>query len=155
MTVTSDTPDAVPSFTVVVPEGAASVAFPIETLPVATPTTVHLSAMTDGPAVTTTLTVLPPALKTLALVPAKVKGGNTVTATVTLNAVTAVPTVVQLSSANPAASLPTGTTVTIPTGTLAAKFTFTTVSPGTSNATGSITATLGAVSKSVNLTVTP
>ena len=155
MTVTSDTPDVVPSFSVIVPEGVSSVAFPIETLPVATPTTVHLSAATNGPAVTATLTVLPPTLKTLALKPVRVKGGNTVIATVTLNAVTAVPTVVQLSSANPAAPLPTETSVTIPAGTLAAEFTLTTSPPGANNVTGDITAMLDGVSKSVNLTVTP
>ncbi len=94
-----------------------------------------------------------PSLNSLALNPSTVTGGQTATGTVTLT--TPAPSggvLVALSSANPAATLPSS--VTVPANSSSANFTVTTNSVSATTA-GNITASYNGVSKSAALTVNP
>ena len=91
-------------------------------------------------------------LNSLGVNPASVTGGQSATGTVTLSGpALANGAVVALSSANPAAAVPSS--IIVPAGASSAPFTVTT-STVSSTVAGNITATYAGVSKSANLTVT-
>jgi len=75
---------SVPDF-VLVPAGAATVTFPINTVTMAADASVTISATSDGVTVTSTLTVTAPVPATLTLSPAVLYGGSHSTGTITLN----------------------------------------------------------------------
>lgn len=123
---------AVPGFVVVQP-GAMSATFVLSTQAVATnpnvvPGTVSVTISArigNATPKTSTLTVLPPALVSLALNPASVAGGVGSTGTVSING--PAPSggyAITLSSQNPAATVPAS--VTVPKGANAASFSVTT-----------------------------
>jgi hypothetical protein len=94
-----------------------------------------------------------PSLSSLALNPASITGGQNVTGTVTLTA--AAPStgiMVNLSNANPAASVPSS--VTIPPNSSSANFTIATAAVSMTTV-GNITASYAGVNKSASLTVNP
>lgn len=99
------------------------------------------------------LTVKPPTYSTFTLTPNPVKGGNNVTGKVTMTGPVAADTTVTLTNANTKAHLP-GATVTIPAGSASVSFTMTTDAT-TVSVSGAVKATVGSVSKSVTLKVTP
>jgi hypothetical protein len=93
-----------------------------------------------------------PILSSLSLNPAIVSGGQSATGTISLSG--AAPSggmVVSLSSANPAATVPSS--VTVPANMATANFAVSTASV-TSTTTGNIVATYGGVTKSATITVT-
>jgi hypothetical protein len=123
---------------------------------VTTQTLVSLSATYAGVTRTTTITVNPavtPALASLTLNPASVKGGGSVTGTVALAAPAPVGgAVVTLSSSKPSlASAPSS--VLVAAGTTGNSFTFTT-SPTKKSASVTIAASYTGVTKSATLSVT-
>jgi hypothetical protein len=95
----------------------------------------------------------PAALSLVAVSPSSVTGGQTATGTVSLTATApSGGAVVNLSSANPAATVPNS--VTVPFGNSSANFTVST-SGVSSTTVGNITASYAGVSKSATLTVNP
>lgn len=94
-----------------------------------------------------------PNLSSLVLNPSSITGGQSATGTVTLTATApSGGVVVTLSSANPAASVPSS--ITIPANSSSASFTISTTTVTTTTA-GNITATYSGASKSATLTVNP
>ena len=98
----------------------------------------------------TTLTVNPPALTTLALNPTSVVGGSQSTGTVTLTGVAAANTNVALSSNRAAVIVPSN--VLVAAGTQSVSFVINTA-PVTANTSASISATYNSVTRSATLTV--
>lgn len=141
---------------VTVAAGASSATFPIATASVTNPTVGTLSATYAGVTKSTTFTVNPAAasaaLSALALSPASVVGGYSVTATVTLSAdAPAGGAVVALSSSNPnTASVPDS--ITVAAGTKTNAFTVTTFATKRNTSATIVAAYLG-VNKSGVLTV--
>jgi hypothetical protein len=136
-------------------QGATSATFAIATSSVATQTLATLSATYAGVTKTTTVTVNPAAVATLAtlsLNPTGVKGGGSVTGTVTLSApAPANGATVTLTSSNPAlASVPAS--VLVSAGTTSKSFTVTTVATRR-NASVTISASYAGVTKSATLTI--
>jgi uncharacterized protein (TIGR03790 family) len=143
---------SVPS-SVTVPAGMNTAVFPITTFAVASSTPVTISAVSGGPAKTATLTVTPPALKSLSLSPTTVTGGQSSTGTVTLSGpAPAGGTSVALSSSNPGVAEPPAS-VTVLSGASSANFYVTTFSVHQTTVVN-ITATYGG-SKTAPLTVKP
>jgi len=131
---------SVPS-TVTVPSGATTATFTVSTKVVAAQTNSSIEAAAGGYHYSATLTMYAATLSSLSIKPSVVTGGTPSVGTVTLN--TAAPvggSVINLSSSNPAASVPA--TVTVPAGTSTANFTITTYPVATSVGL-SITATQG------------
>ncbi|HYG98800.1 MAG TPA: hypothetical protein VD837_06680 [Terriglobales bacterium] len=141
---------SVPS-SVTVPAGFTNAPFSISTNPVATATSVTVTAVYNGNSAPATLTVNPPRVTALSLNPSSVGGSLSSTATVTLNGrAPSGGAVVSLSSNNTAATVPTS--VTIPAGSTSATFT---VSTKVVNARTSVTiaASYGGASVTAALTV--
>jgi LmbE family N-acetylglucosaminyl deacetylase len=138
---------------VTVAAGATSASFSLGTSAVANNTAVTISASYGGATLTASLTVLPPAVSSLALNPTSVIGGplGNSTGTVTLNGpAPAGGAQVALSSSDAAASVPSS--VTVPAGATTATFNVTTgVVVTTTNAT--ISASYKGSSGSANLEV--
>ena len=150
----SDTSVATVPATATIAEGQTSRTVTVATKVVTTTTTVDISATYDGVTRTKTLTVVAPALKSLALSPSSFAGGcGQAVGRVTLTA--KAPSgglVVSLTDTNPVAVVPAS--VTVPEGALSATFTIT--APAVSSKqTGTVTATLDGISKSKTLTVRP
>jgi hypothetical protein len=135
-----------------VPEGSTSATFEIQTVAVASDVLASIVANYGSTNITDDLTIRPPAIQSIELDPTSVLGGNSSTATVTLNgAVVGTDIVVNLSSSNTAiATVPA--TVNIPVGQSSATFNVTT-SPVVNTATASIGASLGVSQASADLTV--
>jgi hypothetical protein len=136
-------------------QGATLATFAIATSSVATQTLATLSATYAGVTKTTTVTVNPAAVATLAtlsLNPTGVKGGGSVTGTVTLSApAPANGATVTLTRSNPAlASVPAS--VLVSAGTTSKSFTVTTVATRR-NASVTISASYAGVTKSATLTI--
>jgi hypothetical protein len=100
------------------------------------------------------LTVVAPALKSLALSPSNFPGGcgQSIGKVTLTGKAPSGGTVVTLTDTNPAAAVPAS--VTVPTGAVSATFTITAPAV-TSSQTGNVTATLDGISKSKALTVRP
>ncbi|MDR3692251.1 MAG: hypothetical protein P4L46_22910 [Fimbriimonas sp.] len=136
---------------VIVPAGTSSVHFKVTTVAVAKSTAVTISAVLGGVTMTATLTVSPPVLVSLKLSPATVFGGATSTGMVTLgSAAPQYGLIVNLSSSNANAMVPSY--VFVVAGTTTATFT---VTAGNVSASTSaiITASTGATSQSADLTI--
>ena len=135
---------------VTIAAGSTSTTFTITTSPVTSSTSVTISG-TYGVTRTTTLTVTPLTLSSIARSPSSVVGGANSTGTVTLNA--AAPTggaIVTLQSSNPsAAQVPAS--VTIAAGSTSTTFTITTT-PVAANTSVTISGTYG-VTRTTTLTV--
>ena len=150
----SDTNVATVPATTTIAAGQTSRVVTVTTKAVATTTTVDISATYDGVTRTRTLTVVAPALKSLALSPATFPGGcGASVGKVTLSG--KAPTgglVVSLTDTNPAAVVPAS--VTVPGGAVSATFTITAPAVSSKQA-GTVKATLDGISKSKALTVRP
>ena len=75
VTLSSSNEAATPPASVTVPAGSTSVTFAVSTSPVTVSTPVTISASYSGGTRTASLTVLPPSLSSLTLMPASVVGG--------------------------------------------------------------------------------
>ena len=139
---------------VTVAGGSTTATFVVTTTPVGTSASVTLSASFNGVTRTTSLTVVPPTLTSLALSPSSVTGGSSSTGTVTLSG--PAPdggAVVSLSGSNAGvASVPGG--VTVAWGSMTATFTVTTTPVGTSTSV-TLSALLNGVTRTASLTVLP
>jgi len=148
----TDSAASVPA-SVTVLAGASSATFTITTSPVAANATPTISATLGSVTTSRNLTVKAPILSTLQLSPTSVTGGGNVTGTVTLTGTAAVDTPVTLANTNTKAALP-ASPVTIAAGTSSVSFTMTTI-PTTTSVSGTVTATVGTITKSITLKVTP
>ncbi len=141
--------------TVTIPPGASSASFSIMTSPVTTSTTVTITASAGGVTQNLSLTVVPPQVKFFTLYPTTISGGKTSVANFVYLTSTAPQggVVVNLSSSDPSvARVPAS--VTVPVGSTSAAFSIVTT-PVNAQRTVTITASTGAASPQVNLTVTP
>ena len=140
---------------VTVPAGATSIDFSVTTNSVAVTTVGNISASYDGITKSTTMTVNPQpgaALSALSLNPTTVRGGVKSVGTVTLTATA--PTAgfnVNLTSSNPSKAI-VPSTVKVPAGSLSVNFDLTTTSVSKKTVV-TITASVGAVTKSASLTI--
>jgi hypothetical protein len=154
---TSSRPDvaAVPA-TLDVPSFAQSPSRTFNIVPkvVSQPTTVEISATYGLVTIKQTLTVVPPALTQLSLTPTTIIGGcGTSAGKISLSgSALSGGMVVTLSNANAKASAPA--TVTVAAGASTATFTVTTSTVATPS-TGTITASVGGVAKTLSVTVRP
>jgi len=139
--------------TVTVPEGALSANF--------TATSVAVNADTTGTVVATqgtvsksaNVTVRAAVVSAITASPSSLKGGNNITFRVTLGSAAGPSgTVVTLTSANSAVTVPA--TVTVPAGTSTVTFTGTTTAV-TAVTSGAVSAVTGVTTKSVTITVNP
>jgi len=140
---------------VTVAAGETTATFTVTTSPVASDTSVTISALYNGVTRTSTLTVTTPvaALSSVSLRPTSVLGGVSSTGTVTLdNPAPAGGALVTLSSSN-AAAAQVPASVTVAAGTTTATFTVTT-SPVASNTSVTISALYNGVTRTATLTVT-
>ncbi|HWT00683.1 MAG TPA: hypothetical protein VN256_10590 [Pyrinomonadaceae bacterium] len=139
--------------TVFIPQGQRMVSFQIKTAQVAAAQAGTLTASFRGVSRTSPLTVEPLAVSSLTLSRSAVGGGANVTATVTLNGVAPSSGAgVTLSDDIPSATTPAS--VTVPSGAKTRTFTVTTTAVATSES-GTVTASLGGVTKSAALKVDP
>lgn len=150
---TSANPKATVPPRVIVPAGSDHADFTVTTDPVTASTAGAVSASYGGVTKTVSLTVKPPTYLSFTLTPNPVKGGGDVVGVVTMSGPVAVNTTVSLTNANAKATLP-GPTVTIPAGSPSVSFTITTIATA-ANASGAVKATVGTVTKSITLKVTP
>lgn len=149
----SNTAAATVPATVTIPAGAASATFTVNSLGVASNSSVTVSASYAGTTRTANLTVTPASLSSVGVSPGVVVGGNASTGTVSLNGLAPPGAVVSLWSGNTSvANVPAS--VTVSSGSAAASFTVTTSSV-TSISTTTINATYSGVSKTAWITVTP
>jgi WD40 repeat protein len=157
VTLSSSNPSvASPQPSITVPPGATtSPDFTIATTPVAASAPVTITASSNGSTIGATLTVLPPALVSVAVSPAKVTGGASSSGTVTL--ATPAPSgglVVSLSSSNTAVAV-TPASVTVAAGaTASSSFTIKTSAVRASTPV-TITASSNGASVGATLTVLP
>ncbi|HZU43699.1 MAG TPA: TIGR03790 family protein, partial [Terriglobales bacterium] len=139
--------------TVTVPQGATVANFTVTTTAVSTATQVVLTASSGDSVKQVTLTVNPPAVRSLTLTPSQLVGGQKSTGTVTLNGIApsgGAP--VGLSSSNPSIAQ-VAPSVTVPAGHTSATFTVTT-SPVQTQTAVTITATYNGT-QTKTLTVNP
>jgi probable HAF family extracellular repeat protein len=153
--ITSSRPDIAPvPATFVVPSWTNTRSFNIIPAVVSQPTTVQISATYGLVTIRKTLTVVPPTLTQLYLTPTTVIGGCGTSAgkIVLSGSAPAAGAVVPLKNTNPKANVPAS--VTVAAGTTSKTFTVTT-QPVTSPATGTVTASYGGVSQTLNFSVRP
>jgi subtilase family serine protease len=154
LTSSDPTHASVPS-TVTVTPGNNSVTFPITTKQVATSEQVTITAQ---PAPGSTLGAFPasgqfticPLLSSFSIAPTSVVGGNTAGGTISLAQSTPVNLTLNLTSSNPAVTVPA--TVVVPAGQTSATFPITTRAVA-ANVTATVTVTEGAVTKAATLHV--
>ncbi len=153
VTLTSDNQVATVPASVTVPEGQTSVDFAVQTILVSNQILAKITGTHSDESASTTLTVNPATPTSLALSPESMVGGDTSTATVTLNGPAGPQGVtLLLTSSDPAATVPP--TLFIPKGSNTGTFKVTTV--GVNTWTVSIvTASIVGVWKSANLSITP
>lgn len=144
---------AVPA-SLTVPAGASTATFTVTTSPVASSSSIVITASRLDVTKTATLTVQPPSLLSLVLSPTSVTGGTSATGTVTLSdPAPAGGAVVALSSANPAVVAVPASIMVAP-GATTATFKVTTYTVGSSTAV-TLTATYNGTPRTAVLTVTP
>jgi probable HAF family extracellular repeat protein len=144
----------VPS-SVTVPAGATSATFAVSTAAVTAPVNGSVTARFGGVAQTLALGVRPIRAQTLTLSPNPVRGGTTVTGTISLECPAAPGAiVVTLKTGNAAVAAPIASSVTIPAGAATATFAIRT-SATSANTPVSIEAWVFGVRKSATLGVTP
>ena len=137
------------STSVTVLAGSTSATAPISTFPVTSTTSVTLTAK-YGVSHTCHLSVLPPKVNSVKVLPSKVVGGSTATGTITLTGATAAATTVTVTSNNGAATI--AGPVVVPAGSNTATFTVNTV-PVAAETNATITATLNGGTATSTLTV--
>jgi len=148
----SDPAITVPSV-VNVPEGALSANFTATSVAVDADTAVAVTATQGTVTKTVNVTVKAAVVTAISASPTSLKGGNTITFKITLGSAAGPSgTVVTLTSANSAVSVPA--TVTVPAGATTVTFTGTT-SAVTAVTAGAVTAATGATTQSVTITVNP
>jgi len=149
----SDTSTATVPASVVVAANANTATFTVNTNPVASNTSLTISAIYNGTTQTAALTVTPAGLSAVTLSPASVNGGTPSTGTLTLNGpAPAGGAVVTLSSNNTAAAT-VSPNVTIAANATTATFTVTTI-PVSANTSATISAIYGGATQTGTLTVT-
>jgi hypothetical protein len=153
VTLTSSSDKATVPPQVVVTAGQTSANFNIATSPVDAATAVTLTAASGIRTRTATLTINPPTVSKVSLLPASVYGGNPATGTVTLDAPAPINgTRVNLASDIPEATVPAS--VLVPAGGTTASFAVGTASV-LAQKTARISASSANVVRSANLTVRP
>ncbi len=140
-----------------IPVGKKSATFAVSTQPVSVNETVILTAKYAFPGrpmvtKTKTITLKPPVLSTVTLNKSTIKGGTTVTLTVTLTGDTAVDTPVGLSSNSSAATVPAN--IIVPSGSKTMTYLIQTMSVVIKTSVV-ITAVEGGITKTVKLSLTP
>jgi len=139
--------------TVIVPEGQSSVTFPINHIPVGSKRVVYISARSGDTEQTSTLTLLPPALKSVSA-PTTAVGGTKIKATVTLDAPAPVEGLrITVKSSNTSVAKPEGVLVVF-AGKTKGSINFSTLKV-TQPTTVTLTFTRGNVTKTVQVNVTP
>jgi hypothetical protein len=125
-----------------IPAGGTSITFTVPTAPVSARATVTLRANAGADSAITTLTVDPPSVQKIALAPPSVIGGQSTTATITLNALApaSAPLSVQLVSSAPEVVVPSS--ILLQPGKNWVSLVVTTAPVGT-NKTAIVSATLG------------
>jgi uncharacterized repeat protein (TIGR03803 family) len=137
--------------TITIPKGKTAKTFAITTSAVASATPVSISASYGGTTTPASLTVNPPALQGITLMPSAVKGGTSSTARITLTGpAPAGGLLVLMTSSNTSAAAVTN--VTVPAGSSSVSVAIATFKVNAATAV-TITATSGGVSKSATLTV--
>ena len=153
VSLSSDNSAATVPATVTVAQNAMTATFTVSTTAVGTATTATITVTGGAVTKTASLTINPPALSSVSVSPAGVTGGTSATGTATLaSAAPAGGSVLNLSSDNSAATVPT--TVTVLQGATTATFTISTTVVGTAT-TATITATAGTVTKTATLMINP
>jgi hypothetical protein len=139
--------------TVTVLEGATTATYPITTTPVSVNTVASITASYNGANLIAKLTVKPPIISKVVLLPTIVIGGGSSVGTVTLTgAAPAGGTIVTLTSNNAGATAPGS--VTVPAGAKTATFSVTTTAV-TANILATISGITGTTTKTATLTITP
>ena len=139
--------------TVTVPEGSLSANFTAKSVAVNTDTTGTVVATQGTVSKSANVTVRAAVVSSLTASPTSLKGGNNITFRVTLGSAAGPSgTVVTLTSANSAVTVPA--TVTVPAGTSTVTFTGTTTAV-TAVTSGAVSAVTGVTTKSVTITVNP
>jgi hypothetical protein len=139
--------------TVTVPEGALTANFAATSVAVDSDTTGAVVATQGTVTKSLNVTVKAAVITALSASPTSLKGGNNITFKVTLgSAAGPAGTVVMLTSANSAVSVPA--TVTVPAGATTVTFTGTTTAV-TAITSGAVSAVTGVTTKSVTITVNP
>jgi hypothetical protein len=144
--------------TIKVEAGAANASFPVQSIPVAAPTTVTVSARagTAAAPTTATVTVVPPSVSFIGCNPQSVPAGTSTTCTVQLEGPVAssaeAATITLTSSRTAVASVPA--TAQIPAGERKTSFTVTT-KPLAQSAASLISASYGGNAKGTNVHVLP
>jgi len=137
--------------TVTVLDGRVTATFSVKTLSVSNSLTATVSATLGGVTQKAALKINAPVLTSITVRPSTVQGGKACTGTVAINsAAPSVGLTITLTSSALAATVPQ--TVTIPAGKISAEFVVNTSSEKASTQS-TITATLGAVSKTATLTI--
>jgi len=155
ITVTSNSPAlSVGSGTITIAAGATSGTLTATTIPVDSDTPVTLSASLGGVTKTASVVVKAATLLSMSISPNPAYGGNKTTAAIALNGQAGPSGLTVALSSSDAITIPTGTSVTIPAGAINFAYSFT-PAVVTAPKTVTITATQGAISKPVVLTVNP
>jgi len=150
---TSNDPTITVPDVVNVPEGALSATFTATSVAVDADTVVAVSANQGAITKTVNVTVKAAVITAIAASPTSLKGGNNITFKITLgSAAGPAGTVVTLTSANSAVSVPA--TVTVPAGATTVTFTGTTTGVAAITS-GAVSGATGAITKSVTITVNP
>jgi hypothetical protein len=151
-------PISVPASFIVVPAGGTTATFKIDSIPVAARTSVVVLAKTRGYNVGFVEFALNPQTCSLSFTPSTLEGGTTATGKVALKTTSATDTTVTLTSNDWHVTLPAGTSVFIPAGSLNGYFNIATSSVAASTPVV-ITATPGIstepTSTTINLTAAP
>lgn len=149
----SSSPSATVPSKVVVPAGSNRATFSVVSHPVGVNTNVNVSASTPGSAMGVQLSVLPPALALMSVLPTTVQGGNPSVGTARLNGnAPAEGSVVSLFSNKAAASVPA--TLLVPAGLGRADFAIST-QPVLTTTVVTISGKRLGVTRSATLTLTP
>jgi hypothetical protein len=138
---------------VVVPAGATNVSFPVTTVAVVADANVSITATTGAVSKVGTVRVLAPVVSVFLLSTSTVQGGKTIAGRINVSGMApAGGVVVTLTSSDPSVTPPV--TIIVPAGTKTVGFSIPTSIVPVSTAV-TLTATTGATSKTVILTVTP
>jgi len=155
VTIASSSPAiSVGSGTIAIAAGATSGTLTATTIPVDSDTPVTVTATLGSVTKTASLTVKAASLSSLSVGPNPAYGGNKTTASVILTGKAGPNGLTVSLSSSDGTTIPAGTTLNIPAGAINAAYIFT-PAVVTASTTTTITATLGAVSKSAVLTVNP
>ena len=153
LSLTSSNSAATLPASIMINKGQSSVSFNINTVGVSAVTPVTVTATVAGSTQTATLTITPSALQSLTIATSTLVGGNSTTATLSLNG-PAGPggSLISLSTTSTAASVPAS--VIVAQGATSVTFPVST-SGEAATVSATIIATLGSVTESQALTVTP